>query len=383
MLRLHELSHVERRGPILDSMVLFRPPWTKMHSIRGLRGLRGFRAAPPRSIRSSIRPRNGLRELTGRAPRDLYTPRPVPEPPKPAGQHGYPEEAALHEPMRKVMRRLPHPVVVVTTLERRTVGGDEDELLPSGQPYYIPRAMTVSSFTTLCMRPRPRITFNISLPSTTYSAIRQQQAFNVHVLSGDGHGARIADLFTRGQHQLEVAAPGTRKYHLGVLEGVTELGVEVVGLDTWAKIDRFEGYYPVMPLLRGPGIMHVIKCSLDQTLNGVLNPNEQDGDQAIILGNVMAIEHVASQNTASEGSEDAVSSESENATSEDGEDIILGDHTQDNAPLALGFAEGAYRRGGEKIDIRSAPAQRVTLAERKREKRQRDDGQFFKPEQKP
>ncbi|KAK1715560.1 flavin reductase like domain-containing protein [Colletotrichum acutatum] len=121
-----------------------------------------------------------------------------------------------------VMRRLAHSVVVATATDR------------AGRP----RGMTMSSFVSLSMEPVPLVTFNVRTPSRTLDAIHESGGvFNVHVLAEGGEGARVADLFTRGN-----AGAGE-----GLFEGLPE-GVEVVEEDGEA------------PLLEGKGVLYVIKC---------------------------------------------------------------------------------------------------------------------------
>ncbi|KJZ77700.1 hypothetical protein HIM_02877 [Hirsutella minnesotensis 3608] len=63
-------------------------------------------------------------------------------------------ETSLPEQLRSVMRLLASPVVVCTATH-----GSE------------PRAMTMSSFTSLTLTPTPLITFNVATPSRTLDAI--------------------------------------------------------------------------------------------------------------------------------------------------------------------------------------------------------------------
>ncbi|KAG7055761.1 flavin reductase like domain-containing protein, partial [Colletotrichum scovillei] len=115
-----------------------------------------------------------------------------------------------------VMRRVAHSVVVATATDR------------AGRP----RGMTMSSFVSLSMEPVPLVTFNVRTPSRTLDAIHESGGvFNVHVLAEGGEGARVADLFTRGN-----AGAGE-----GLFEGLPE-GVEVVEEDGEA------------PLLEGKGV---------------------------------------------------------------------------------------------------------------------------------
>ncbi|KAM5356505.1 hypothetical protein ACJ41O_003151 [Fusarium nematophilum] len=146
------------------------------------------------------------------------------------------------------MRLLPHSVVVTT----------------SYQPEDGPRAMTMSSFTSLTLSPTPLVTFNIATPSRTLDAIRASGAFNVHVLSGDERGARVADHFTRGNvggHALEG------------LEGLGHSGGEEEA-----------------PVLRGEGVMFALRCRVlgDAAEGGLVRVR----DHVIVVGEVVEMVRV-------------------------------------------------------------------------------------------
>ncbi|EQL00770.1 Flavin reductase-like, FMN-binding protein [Ophiocordyceps sinensis CO18] len=96
-----------------------------------------------------------------------------------------------------------------------------------------PRAMTMSSFTSLALTPAPLVTFNVLTPSRTLDAIAASREFNIHFLTGDAAGAAIADHFTRGN--VEGAFEGLR--------GVTT---------------RVAGNGP--PLMSGDGVLRVLRC---------------------------------------------------------------------------------------------------------------------------
>ncbi|OTA53060.1 hypothetical protein K449DRAFT_340110, partial [Hypoxylon sp. EC38] len=199
----------------------------------------------------------------------------------------------LSQPMRAVMRQLPHPVVVITTLENtRSISRFEDTL-DKDFPRPIPRGMTVSSFTSLSVDPVPRVTFNITLPSTTYQALAKCGKFNAHILTGDEYGARIADLFTRA-----------RDYGAKVLAAIKAGGY---------KTDVALPPSGTLPVLQGRGILHVLKCRYRHL------PPPVDGDfdhHAIVMGDVL--------------------------------DIIPGE-SGDQSDIALAYADRAYRQMGEKL----------------------------------
>ncbi|RYP70662.1 hypothetical protein DL769_004908 [Monosporascus sp. CRB-8-3] len=316
-----------------------------------------------------------------------------------------PTDPSLPERFRAVMRQMPHPVVIITTLDcpqrRRprvdpTKGmqkrsspsfpssssheddDDGDRAPPphwtssdvadsrsssetkngNGRPRLrpIPRAMTVSSFTSLSLRPREKVLFNIALPSRTYHAIFSSGRFNAHVLAGDEHGARLADLFTKGYSGLNDASAGAGAAQeqeeagrggrgLGVLAGLEEYGVEVLGKREWdaewdaaANVDGCGGaghgrevVRYTAPLLRGRGVMHVLKCDLyapgylnnappecrgrSSSAARIINEDRERDNFCIMLGDVTEIVH--------------------------------GDGAGSN--IALAYADGAYRMPGEQI----------------------------------
>ncbi|RFU72062.1 flavin reductase-like, fmn-binding [Trichoderma arundinaceum] len=147
--------------------------------------------------------------------------------------------AALSEQIRSVMRLLPHSVVVCTSAHEET-----------------PRAMTMSSFTSLTLSPTPLISFNIATPSRTLDAITESRHFNIHIMSGDGLGVEVADRFTRGNTD-------------DVFNGLE--------YDT-SKTDG-------APLLKGDGIMYALRCRLlpDEPTRGLMKVR----DHVIVVGEVV------------------------------------------------------------------------------------------------
>jgi len=250
---------------------------------------------------------------------------------------------------RSVMRHVPHPVVVVTTLDCPAIYQDDqsgrlttripehwaDTEVPStisrtnnmGSMDIIrplPRAITASSFTSLTLVPAPTILFNVSLPSRSYSAISTSGIFNVHILSADEDGAKVADLFARGYSGLaKDSIGGLRDAGLGMLSGLADHGIKIVGQeqwkDSWAALTRSKSASPTnpsvdafpAPLLRGPGILHVLKCKLvDLHMTGSIEARHF----ALVAGQVT--------------------------------DVVSGNLPRDGADsqrMALSYVDGAYR----------------------------------------
>ena len=86
---------------------------------------------------------------------------------------------SLREKVRHAMRRVPHPVMIITARDR-------DGKLAG---------LLVSSFNTVTLDPDPVVSFNLRLPSSTYDAIVVSDHFTVTGISN----AKIADLFAKGR----------------------------------------------------------------------------------------------------------------------------------------------------------------------------------------
>ncbi|KAI1463421.1 flavin reductase like domain-containing protein [Daldinia caldariorum] len=323
-----------------------------MKSLDGLRWtLKSTRPLLYASSSYIIATAQGTLKSSGQAglPRWLHSSKIFEWPVKPSS----PTQHVLSQPMRSLMRQIPHPVVVITTLENAHSiadlrDGSKDQLPPP-----VPRAMTVSSFTSLSIDPVPRVTFNVSLPSTTYQALMKCGRFNAHILSSDDHGARIADLFTRGNRP-PAAEETTRDLgepDLGVLAGLEKLGVRVQGRDIWQREWEQAKIYKkqvaatggtaqtvsdvdlppsgTLPVLQGQGVMHVLKCEYRH----LSPPVEGDFDHhAIVIGEVV--------------------------------DIISGESEGENS-IALAYADRAYRRIGQKLLDRPTPDQENPLGKKR------------------
>lgn len=132
-----------------------------------------------------------------------------------------------------------------------------------------PRAMTMSSFTSLTLTPTPVITFNVLAPSRTLDAISSTRYFNIHILSGDASGAAVADHFTRGNMDGNI------------FEGLE--GAEVTERSQDGAESRIPG--AEVPVLRGDGVLHVLRCKLadDEPAKGLMKVR----DHVIVVGEVV------------------------------------------------------------------------------------------------
>ena len=146
------------------------------------------------------------------------------------------------------MRLLPHPVVVCTSVH------------PGPTPQ--PRAMTMSSLTSLSLNPAPLLSFNIKKPSRTLDALEASGRFNIHVLSGDWEGTRVAEWFSRGDAARDP------------FEGVEGCGCVVVRGEGKGEGEGVE--------LRGDGVRRVVRCRVEKMV-GVR-------DHVIVVGEVEGID---------------------------------------------------------------------------------------------
>ncbi|KAK4127972.1 hypothetical protein N657DRAFT_688140 [Parathielavia appendiculata] len=175
----------------------------------------------------------------------------------------------LPEQFRTVMRLLTHSVVVCTATH------------PSSSACHppIPRAMTMSSFTSLALRPTPVVSFNIAVPSRTLDAVAASGRFNIHVLADDEAGAKVADWFAGGN------AEGREVFEKLVQGG----GVERVRfMPGSASAEDRVARGNEAPVLEGRGVLYVLKCRLlvDEPSHGLVKVR----DHFIVLGEVLKIE---------------------------------------------------------------------------------------------
>ncbi|KAK0635739.1 flavin reductase like domain-containing protein, partial [Bombardia bombarda] len=181
----------------------------------------------------------------------------------------------LSSQVRGLMRLVTHPVVACTS----TLPG------PGPKASRL-RAMTMSSFTSLALRPKPVISFNIATPSRTFDAVEASRRFNVHVLADDASGAKIADWLARGN------AAG-----LKVFEGLREECQCEVLAEVSQEDD--DGHHP--PVLHGPGVLYVLRCTLlEEPSKGLVRVL----DHVIVLGEVLEILKIGPEDGATAAHDD-------------------------------------------------------------------------------
>lgn len=174
--------------------------------------------------------------------------------------------------VRQVMRIVPYPVVLITSMAKSTDGKPQvtysERKLPFSSSF---RGMSVSSFNTVCLEPAPIISFNIRQPSKTYEALLHRRDFTIHILNDSLSGATLADAFTRGQSEQ-------------TFERLESLGY------SWT-------YTPtenIGPVFTGQAIKATLTCQLfDERLDV--------GDHAVVFARVTKVSDIGSLDS-SEGS---------------------------------------------------------------------------------
>ncbi|KAL8989303.1 MAG: hypothetical protein Q9177_001787 [Variospora cf. flavescens] len=78
----------------------------------------------------------------------------------------------LPEQVRRMMRRIPHPLIVILAQDTR-------DPLHSG----LPSGLLVSSFNTITLAPVPYVSFNLKVPSSTYKEIQKSGGFIASAIS--------------------------------------------------------------------------------------------------------------------------------------------------------------------------------------------------------
>lgn len=157
----------------------------------------------------------------------------------------------LREQLRAVMRLVPHSVVVCTSVITTADPGHGHTARAVARP----RGMTMSSFTSLSLDPTPVLALNIAVPSLTLAAIQASRTLNIHVLSGDAEGARVAEWFRRGNAK-----------DLGIFDekNLREgCGCKLASIADVPLIRKKRRKSQTQaPVLMGKGVLYVLRCSL-------------------------------------------------------------------------------------------------------------------------
>lgn len=125
------------------------------------------------------------------------------------------DEQNHSQTVRKLMRHVPHPVVIVTAAPKRTA---EDR---SDASHW--RGATISSFVTVALDPHPVVCFNIKHDSSTFATLKDSAQFNVHLLRSGAEAQAIATKFASG-NALEPFHDGEGELEWWVREPVAQEG---------------------------------------------------------------------------------------------------------------------------------------------------------------
>ncbi|KAH8697751.1 flavin reductase like domain-containing protein [Talaromyces proteolyticus] len=115
-----------------------------------------------------------------------------------SSQQTLPPEPSLSRQVRLLMRRVPHPVAIITTPPSASSTNR------TSQSHTTPRGMTVSSFNTVTLNPKPVISFNVHQPSETLLALQSSHRFVVHLLAPTPEAAKLARDFSKGNENLDL-----------------------------------------------------------------------------------------------------------------------------------------------------------------------------------
>lgn len=208
----------------------------------------------------------------------------------------------------------------------------------------IPRAMTLSSFSSLSIEPEPQVTFSVSIPSKTYNAIKSTRRFNIHVLADTAEGAKVAVMFSRSKLPLfdENAELARGEGENKVL--VSKRNIQVWQSE-WARYVQLQKdgkplpYTPVsrtaLPLLRSSAVLYVLRCILPRGTGARKGIIQISATTAIIVGNV--------------------------------EDYVVGSHRGNSGlsrdDMALSYVDQEYRKTGDtiqKFQVRKHVASLIT-----------------------
>ena len=102
------------------------------------------------------------------------------------GQPKKQSDQQLSDDMRSALRYITQPVALVTACAIQQ--GEEKRKLARG--------VTVSSFCTVTLHPKPIISFNLRVPSRSWDAISESGNLRVHLLKASPEGATVAHAFT-------------------------------------------------------------------------------------------------------------------------------------------------------------------------------------------
>jgi flavin reductase (DIM6/NTAB) family NADH-FMN oxidoreductase RutF len=185
-------------------------------------------------------------------------------------------EKATAEAVRKAMRKLPHPVVIVTACRESSSPIPPEPIDPKQDnvellsPYYQDFCgATISSLQTVTLGPPAMISFNLKMPSRTLSGLLHHKHFGVHILLGKLAGVHIADAFLQQSHN-------------EAFQALTRRGLWV-GLGLGPGQSRVNNPEKNIPLIRGHGVVSFMRCEVIPDKCMVV------GDHMVVIAKVAAI----------------------------------------------------------------------------------------------
>ena len=105
---------------------------------------------------------------------------------------------SLPEQARHLMRSVPHPVAIVTSLDTSSAGSTAKRKAPDIHSTRQLRGATISSFNTVSLSPTAVVSFNITSLSSTFEAIKQSGQFVVLLLAATAEATELATQFAGG-----------------------------------------------------------------------------------------------------------------------------------------------------------------------------------------
>lgn len=195
--------------------------------------------------------------------------------------------------VRQIMRHVPQSIAILTTsfLSSTVKVSSSSGDLSSSDVKGI--GMTLSSVSTVTLKPEPIISFNIKKPSHTLDALRNHGHFLIHFPSCTKSGALLADRFSRGflQHHHEQAQSFDKSTALSIL--------------------NIQGQQTYLPALLSPAypINNILKCEIYGE-NGYIDV----ADHVIVVGKVLKTWSITSpRNNKSATSTNAIVSHGKNS----------------------------------------------------------------------
>ncbi|KAI1330099.1 hypothetical protein F5Y16DRAFT_46057 [Xylariaceae sp. FL0255] len=205
--------------------------------------------------------------------------------------------------VKDAFAKIHQSAVVITTLDRTFRAQSLARVETCDMRPPIARGMTIASLASLSAHPA-LLTFNITVPSTFYSALQTCEDFNVHILSPDQDGVRLAVLFRSGNRVNADTKNKNFSEEYGAFQALKPKPWEKTTIrqpffgnaDVWrtqfkealrkgqeterkgkVAYQRYE-----VPEIYGPGVVTTLKCTMVQAITPKVGNNK-----VIIIGQVL------------------------------------------------------------------------------------------------